>query len=156
MRLAGGSRREIQRIGLRLAPTAQSQGPQAVDHQRLAIGAVQLVDEMPVLVEYIYSAVAEVADEDVAAEPAEGIRRTGDAPRRIERPAADQASQQMAVSIEHVDKAVALARYVVVLLRVLHRVRHEEIAIDIRYAEGRVACRDPGVLEITVGRRGRE
>src|ERR1700722_12423391 len=62
----------------------------------------------------------------------------------------------MAISIEYVDKAVPLAWHVVVLLRVLHRVRHEEIAIDIRYAEGGVACRDPGVLEITVGRCGCE
>src|SRR5580692_1146042 len=156
MSFIGGARREIQRIGLRLAAAAQSQSPQAVDYQRLAIGAVQFIDEMPGLVEYVDPAVAEVADQNVTAESAEGIRHTRDAPRRIERPAADQASQQMAISIEHVDKAVALAWHVVVLLRVLHRVRHEEIATDIRYAEGGVACRDPGVFEITVGRRGCE
>src|ERR1700733_8982620 len=156
MSLTGGARREEQRIGFRLAAAAQSQGPQSVNHQCLAIGAVQLIDEMPLPVEYVDPAVAEVADEDVAAESAEGIRGTRDAPRRIERPTTDEAPQQVAISIEHVDKPVSLAWHVVVLLRVLHRVRHEEIAIDIRYAERGVACRDPGVLEITVGRCGCE
>src|SRR5258708_14503130 len=96
--------------------------------------------------------VAEVADEDVAAEAAEGIRRTRDAPGRIERSAADQASQQMAVGIEHIDESVALACDIVVLLRVLLRESDEEIAIDVRDAEGRVARRDPRILEIVVAR----
>src|SRR5882762_11664076 len=151
MSLTGGARREIERIGTRRFPAAEGQGPQSVDHQWLAIGAFQFIDETAVLVKYVDPAVAEVADEDVAAESAEGIRRTRDAPRRIERPATDQAPQQMAVGIEHIDKAVTLACHVVVLFSVLLRVSDEEIAIDVRYAEGRVACRDPRILEIAVG-----
>src|SRR5882672_7954122 len=91
MSLTGGARREIERVGTRCFPAAQGQGPQSVDHQWLTIGALQLIDETPVLVEYVDSAVAEVADEDVAAESAEGIRRPRDTPGRIERPATDQA-----------------------------------------------------------------
>src|SRR5258705_11806328 len=115
----GGARREIERVGTRRFPAAEGQGPQSVDHQWLAIGAFQFIDETAVLVEYVDLAVTEVADEDVAAESAEGIRRTLDTPRRIERPATDQPPQQMAVGIEHIDKAVALACPVVGLVSVL-------------------------------------
>src|SRR5258708_38346586 len=63
----------------------------------------------------------------------------------------------MAVGIKHIDKAVALACHIVVLLSVLLRIGDEEIAIDVRYAEGRVACRNPRILEIAVSRgRGEE
>src|SRR6266436_4125321 len=151
MSLTGGARREIERIGTRRFPAAEGQGPQSVDHQWLAMGAFQFIDETAVLVEYVDLAVTEVADEDVAAESAEGIRRTRDTPRRIERPATDQPPQQMAVGIEHIDKAVTLACHVVVLVSVLLCISDEEIAIDVRDAEGRVAWRDPRILETAVG-----
>src|ERR1700694_4711730 len=152
MRLTGGASREKERIGFRRAAAAQGQGPQPVYHQSLAIFVLQTPEETSVLVEGVDPAVAEVAHEDVAAESAEGIGRACDAPRRIERPAADQASQQMSVGIEHIDKAAAGTGRIVVLVRFLFRISDEEIATEVRYAEGRVAGRDPRVLEIAIGR----
>src|SRR6202035_3458335 len=80
MSLTGGARREIECVGTRRFPAAQGQGPQSVEHQWLAIGALQLIDEMPFVVENVDLAVTKVADEDVAAESAECMRRARDAP----------------------------------------------------------------------------
>src|SRR6516165_4773217 len=70
--LAVRTRGEIERIGAGCAPAAQGQLPQPVDNQGLAVGAIEFVDESPARVEHVDLAVAEIADEDVAAEPAEG------------------------------------------------------------------------------------
>src|SRR6202035_1836444 len=96
--------------------------PQPVDHERLAVGAVELIDKPPARVEHVDPAVAEVADEDVAAEPAEGKGCPRDAPGRIERPAAGEAPQQKTVGVEYVDKAVAGTRHVGIPCRVLLRI----------------------------------
>ena len=51
-------------------------------------------------------AVAEVADEEVAAEAAEAGGGDGQAPRRVELAVTDQMLLQHAVAAEHVDEAV--------------------------------------------------
>jgi hypothetical protein len=62
----------------------------------------------------------------------------------------------MAVCVEHVDKAVARTRHVVMLLRILLRISHEELAIDVLDAKRREAGRDIRIREASVGRRGYE
>jgi len=48
----------------------------------------------------------------------------------------------MAIGVERIDKAVAPARHVVMLLRVLYGIGHKEVAIDVLDAERREARRD--------------
>src|SRR5207237_10622981 len=69
---------------------------------------------------------------------------------------AGKPAQQMAVGIEDIHKATAWPRHVVVFLSVLFRVGHEQVAIDVRDAEGRVAGGDIGIGETAVRSRGRE
>src|SRR6516165_7458548 len=116
---------EIERVGAGCTAADQGQLPQSIDNEGLAIGAVEFVDEAPVRVELVDLAFAEIADKDVAAEPAEGKGGARHAPGRIERPAAGEAPQQMAVGIEDVDKAVARTLNVVMLVRALLRVGDE-------------------------------
>ena len=63
--------REVQRVRARVAAATECQGPQTVDSQWIAVRILQLIDERAVIVEDIDSAVAEVADQDLAAEAAE-------------------------------------------------------------------------------------
>ena len=69
-------------------------------------------------------AVAEVADEQVAAEPAEAARRQRQAPRRVERAPGDQPPDERAVIGEHVHEPVAPPGDVVVQRGVLLGERH--------------------------------
>src|SRR6266849_1510431 len=150
--LAVGAGGEKERVGARGAAAAQRQGPQAVDRQRLAVAAVELVDEVPALVEGVDPAVAEIADQDVAAEAAEGEGGARHGPGRIEVPVAGEAPQQVAVGVEHIDEAAARAGDVVVLLRVLLGIGHEEIAVEVLDAERREARGDHRIGEAAVGR----
>ena len=54
----------------------------------------------------------------------------------------------MAVCIEHVDKTVAGTGHIVMLFRILLRIAHEEVAIDVLDAEWRVAGRNLWIGEI--------
>ena len=74
---------EEQRIGLLIqAAVSELETPEAVDDQRLSIRRFQLSVEMPVLIERVDRAVAEIADEDVIAELPEALRRERDPPGR--------------------------------------------------------------------------
>ncbi len=77
------------------------------------------------------AAVAEVADEDVAAEGAEGGRRERHRPGRVELAAADEPLQQVAVGREDVDEAVAGPCVVVVLAGALLGEGDVEVAADV-------------------------
>lgn len=52
---------EIEGVGAGIPASAQNQLPQSVDDERLALGAVQLVDKLPLRAEHIDFAVAEIA-----------------------------------------------------------------------------------------------
>src|SRR5262249_3810862 len=101
-------RREVQRIGVAggLA-VAERQAPQVVDDDGaprcLAEGA--LLDTRSRIVS-MNATVAEIADEQIAAELAESLRRDDHAPGRVEVPARHQAPIEMAVRLEHVDETV--------------------------------------------------
>src|SRR6516162_1389405 len=144
---------EIEGVRAGCAPAAQGQLPQPVDLQRLAVGAVEFIDKLTARVEHVDLAVPEIADEDLAAEPAEGKGGTRHAPRRIEWPAAGEAPQQVAVGIEDVDKTMAGTLNVVMLFRVLQRVSDEEIAVDTLNAERRIAGRYIRIDESPIGCR---
>jgi hypothetical protein len=148
--------REVQRVRTGVAAATECQSPQAVDSQWIAVRILQLIDERAVIVEDIDSAIAEVANQDFAAEAAECKRCARDSPGRVERPSAGEAAQQVAVCIEYIDESVTVACNIVVLLIVLLRIGDEKVAIDVRDAKRRVAGRDVRVGEAAVRRRGRE
>ena len=62
----------------------------------------------------------------------------------------------MAVGVEHVNKPVPRTRHIGILLRILLRIGHKEIAIDVLDAKRREARRDLRIREASVGRRGGE
>src|SRR5215475_2134913 len=106
------------------------QRPQPVNHKRLALVVPQRPEELPPRIEGVDVPIAEIANEDRAAEPAKGEGGLRDAPRRIQRPLAREAPQQLPVGVEHVDKAMARPRHVVAFVLTLLRVGDEEIAVD--------------------------
>src|SRR5947208_3041186 len=128
--------------------------PEAVDGDRRAVGGVELTarlilaiaEQLPGI-EGVDVAVAEVSDEQVAAEEPEVGRCEGDPPRRVEPPQRGHAPDQMAGGIEGVDEPVPLTRHVVVHRRVLQRVRHVDRAVQIADPERRVARGKSGVGE---------
>src|SRR6516165_12603426 len=149
--LAVGTGCEIKRVGARFRATAEGQGPQTVDGDPLAVRVPELAQEIPVGVEHVDPAVTEIADEDVAAEPAKGLGCPCDAPGRVQSTARGEAPEQMAFGVEDIDKAAALAGVVVVLCRVLLGVGHEQIAIDVLDAERSIAERDIRIGKVSVG-----
>ena len=94
---------------------------------------------------------AEIADENVAAEAAKGERCPRDAPGRVQRSARRKPPQQMTVGVKNIDKAIARTRHVVMHLRVLQGVGHEQIAVDVLDAEWREAGRDVRIHEAAIG-----
>src|ERR1700730_6370884 len=76
-------------------------------------------------------------------------------PRRMERPAAGEASQQMAVGVEDIDKAVTRTGYIVMLFCILLGIADEQIAIDILNAEWCIAGGDIWIRESVVDDVGR-
>ena len=90
--------------------------------------------------------VTEVPDEQPIRYGAEARRRHRDAPRRVQLAGRGEASHQVAVRIEEIDIAVPRSRDIVLLVCILFRVRHDEIAIhelDIeRRKPGRHGCID--------------
>jgi hypothetical protein len=148
--------REVQRVRARIAAATECQSPQTVDSQWIAELILQLIDERAVIVEDIDSTIAEVANENLAAEAAERKRCARDTPWRVERPSACKATQQVAVGIEYVDESTTAACIVVVLLFVLLCVGDEKVAIDVRDTKRGIAGWDVRVGESAVGRRERE
>src|SRR6516162_2655957 len=140
--LAVGAGREVKRVGARVLPAAEGQGPQSVDGDRLPLEVAHRTEKISVRVERIDPSVAEIPDENVAAESSESIGCARNAPRRIQRPTGSEALEQIPASVKHVDKAVARPRDVVMLCCVLLRVGDEQIAVDVLNAERRKAWRN--------------
>src|SRR5689334_2797287 len=101
-------------------------------------------------------AVTEIADQNVAAEGAEVERSPRDSPWRVEVAARGEAADQMPVRIEDINEAVARPRDVVVLIRVLQGIGHDEVAVDVPDSEWREAGRDIRIGEFAVERCRRE
>ena len=98
---------EEERVGrLVLHAVAERDAPQSFDDYVLVVARAQssevCTDER---VEGVDLAVTEVADEQQVAEAAEARGRERHAPRRVEGAVRDQALQEEAVGVEHVDDA---------------------------------------------------
>jgi hypothetical protein len=153
-----GASGEIERVTVGVQESAEHQRPQAVDRDRPVLLVAQFVLEPAAVVERVdppgkLAGIAEIADQDVAAEPAEAGGRASDAPGRVEDAAGSEAPQQLAVGAEYVDEAVARASDDVVLVGILPCVGHEQVAIDIGDAERREARGYPWIGKGVVERR---
>src|SRR5262249_38762373 len=129
--LAVGAGCKIKRFGVGVLAAAQGQCPQPVDNDRLAVAVSECTPEIPVRIECIYLPIAEIADEDIAAESTKGERSPRNTPRRIQWSAAREALEQISIGVVDVDEAIARTSYVVVLFRVLEGIGDEEIAVDV-------------------------
>src|SRR5262249_1476108 len=94
--------------------------------------------------------IAEVADEDVAAELTKGEGGPHHTPGGVQHSTRREAPQQMAGGVEDVDKAIAQPRHVIMLVRILQRIRDEEIAVDVLDAEGREPIGNGGIGKVAV------
>src|SRR4030095_6500099 len=144
---AGGEEQRVGRAGV--ATVAEADAPQAVDFDRLMVSALHnavLFPAVLALVERVDPAVAEVADQQIAAELAEVRRRHGKAPRGIQPAPRGDAAVEGPVSAEPVYVAKPFARQLLVRLgRVLLRVREEDLTADGLDPERRVHGGSRGV-----------
>src|SRR5215831_17980224 len=67
-----GTGGEKERVGTGIPAAAQGQRPQPVEYDRLAVHVLEGSEEFPVRGERVYFPIAEIADEDIAAEAAKG------------------------------------------------------------------------------------
>ena len=104
----------------------------------------------------LIAAVAEVPDEEIAAEDAEVGRGEREPPRRVQRrillAAVDDTRDELAVGGELVHVGLAGHRHVVLLRGVLLRVRHEDVSAERLDPERREPLGDLRVLEAARGR----
>src|SRR5207244_8960925 len=154
--LAGGAGGEEERVGGAVVgegSLAELERPQTVDRQHAPSLRAQLPTrlELPgrLPLEGRDLAVAEVADEEIAAEAAEARRSEREAPRRVQLPVGRHPAEQRAARVELVDEAETLAGDVVVAVGVLLRIGHEDVAADVLDPERRVAGRNRRVDEGT-------
>jgi hypothetical protein len=128
----------------RTAPSAEPEleRPEPVDRERAAVARVQLAAMRELAVRPLFIGVdlpvAEVADEDVAAEPAERRRCDGDAPRSVQLAVLRDPREQRAGCVVHVDEAATLAGDLVAPGRVLLRVGDEDASARALDAERRI------------------
>src|SRR5438105_10638550 len=131
-------------------PVAEGEAPQAVDRDRLAVAASQRAVVRPatvVLAVRVHATVAEVADEEIAAVTAEAARSEGESPRRIQRPHAVDACEELPAQVELVD--VAAGRSIVAVDGRAPDEADEDAAAERADAVRRVPVRDPSVDECT-------
>ena len=98
---AGGEEQRVGRPVVREAALAELERPQAVDQDRLVIGTPERTDTLvaPVRLRLVGVdlAVAEVADEEIAAEGAEVRRSPSQAPRRVQLATGRDAPEKVSV-----------------------------------------------------------
>src|SRR5436853_1362851 len=118
-------------VGVVVRSLTELERPQAVDGQNLAFARPELADELerPVQLrlERADLPVAEVPDEQVAAEAAEAGRRHRKAPWRVQLAVRRDAGEQCATRVELVYEAQALAGDVILPVGVLLRVGDEDV-----------------------------
>src|SRR5438270_6375254 len=88
--------------------------------------------------------IAEVADQDIAAKCAEAGRRQGHGPGRVQPTLADEPPEQVSVGTEDVNESVAGAGQVVVLVWLLLREGHEQLASNVVDPKRGKASRNTG------------
>ncbi len=87
-----------------LAVVAERESPQTVVEERLSIRSHQCPHHDAVLIESVDGAVAEVADQEIAAERAPPGGRLRDAPRRVQIAARGEAADEIAVEGKDADE----------------------------------------------------
>ena len=136
---ASGEEERVRRPVVR-GSVAELQRPQSVDHQSPAGSGAQLPGRCERAAgpppESVDPAVAEVADQQVAAEATEGARCTSDAPGRIQLAAASDPGEQPAVAVEGIDEAEPRPVDVVLAFRVLLSEGDEDAASNSLNPEG--------------------
>src|SRR5438105_1533932 len=96
------------------------QGPQAINRDGIACPATELAEEGTVVrIDGIDATVTEIADQQVITESAKISGGESQAPGRVEPAVRNEASDQITVGVEDVDKPMSRTRYVVVMLRIL-------------------------------------
>src|SRR2546429_1563104 len=143
VRLVVRAGREVERVRrARTGPVAEAEAPETIDRHRFAVGRAQLtaVRERAVSLRRVRvdRPVAEVADEQVAAEAAKVRRRHRKSPGSVQLPARGDAGDEGPVSLELVDEAEALSSHLVIASALL-RVGDEQMAADVLDPEGAVA-----------------
>src|SRR5256712_9115772 len=155
------TRREEQRVerSVGWAAVSELQRPQPVDRELLSVRGPERADELPCpvrqLLERVDVPVAEVADEQVAAEGAEAGGGHREAPRGIQLAVLRDAREQVPVRVEGVDEAEALAVELVIRAWHLFRERHEDPRVDRLDPKRCVAAREVRIREPTGSPDGR-
>src|SRR5437867_69153 len=130
---------------------AELQRPEPVDHERPAVPGAELagvgVGATGARLLGVDRAVAEFADQQVAAEATEVAGSAGDAPPRVQLAAAGDPRKQRSVAVEGIDEPEALPVDVVLALGVLLVVGDEDAVADRLDPEGSEAAREVGVDE---------
>src|SRR5262245_6613299 len=115
----------------------ERQSPETIDRDRITVLVRELALEGPRRkIESIDATIPEVADQQAVAELAKIVRCDHQAPRRVERAMRREASEQIALGIEDTHETMPRARLIVVLVRLLQRKGHEQVAVDGLDAEG--------------------
>ena len=127
---------------------AEAQTPQGFDRECSAGRILQRADERSCAgIEGVDMAIAQVADQQIAAEGAEARRRLDHRPRGVQRASGGETLDEVAVHVEDVHQAQAGALRLVVEVGRL-RVRHVELAADLRDVEWRVVGRQARIDEV--------
>ena len=137
--IRSGREVELGRSGGRFG--AEGDRPETVDGDWIARGIAQRSLIGPVRIEAIDPSVAEVGDEDPGSGRPEIEWRARDSPRQIERPVRCEALDEVSFGGKDVDEPLPRTR-------VLRRIGHEQIAVDGRDTEGRIAGGHRGVDEV--------
>src|SRR6516164_10544887 len=152
VRLAVRAGGEIKRVGQpSIAAVANLECPQPVDDDRLPVGVAHLVKKLAAIkIEGVDVAVAEISDPQGASQRTETNRRLRHAPGRVELAVLSESLAKSTIKLEYVHEAMALARYIVVFFRVLHRKGHKKFAVD-----GNDVERGIGIRQLWIDKRWR-
>src|SRR5579863_5081030 len=113
---------EIERIGFDIgSPGAKIDGPQILENQRVAIGAIQgAVECSRNRVEGVDPAIAIISDQQIASKISKTGRSKGEAPRRLQLAAGRKTARECAVRVEDIDVTAGLRGSVGIEQRVSH------------------------------------
>src|SRR5438874_3563453 len=112
----------------------------------------QAVRELPqesaiARIEHVDATIAKIAYQQIVAELAKIGRGESHAPGRVEIAVRNKAADEITIGVENINEPVTMARYVIVLGRILFCICHVEIATDVFNVERRVTCRNVRVSE---------
>src|SRR5450830_14507 len=147
---AGGKEQCVDRLIVQAI--AEGEPPQAVDLDRLVVGALQPAHPFTACqIEGVDQAIAEVGHQQPVGEASEPGGSDRHAPGGVERALRDQAIQEAPARVEHADEAEAAALDVVMAGGILLGIADVDVAIDRLQAERRIAGREVGIAEWPAG-----